>query len=538
MFAKKLEKVLKNSAMMRYFSILFLSCLNIFSLIFLSCVLDEDDSDYCPESVASLTLSVNSDGSVTLAWMKQEDEKISKYVIDVYQTEPEEKFTTIECSAPAVSCIVTGLVSGTEYNFSVMSYGDGRYSNSRSVTATPLDTMPPADVSDLKCMLWNNSEVHITWTNPGDDDFSAIYLNITGENTVISEKIDKDVSEFSVDSLNLSSQYALFIKTADIYGNVSSGKAVYFIPKELAVYSEVENFSYVTNKDKSVTVSWKAPLNITSVVVLLYDLTSDTLLYESGELPSETVDFTIPATYVSEKKTYKTKIYTISLEGNCSSGVLYYVIPDDVTAPSEVSDVSYATNSDGSVSITWKNPSDDDFAGVCLCIVDSDEIKIVNANLKNDEKGYTVAMLSEGIPYKAVIKTFDSASNYSDGIGFSFTPDDVTAPSSVSDLSYEVQEDESVLFHWTNPVDSDLESLYIELTPATDSFENKTLESDKTSIVISNFLRQTIYKISLTACDSAGNKSESSSIKYMLPIDHEKDEWFSNNPVTAHAGGG
>jgi chitodextrinase len=127
--------------------------------------------------------------------------------------------------------IVTGLVNGTEYTFTMKTVDTtGNQSAGVSAAATPRDITPPAEVTGLNAAPGNMQAV-LTWTDPADEDFARVEITFTPEAAGIEQPIMvTEAQTYTVTGLANGTEYAFTLKTADATGNQSAGISVATTP--------------------------------------------------------------------------------------------------------------------------------------------------------------------------------------------------------------------------------------------------------------------------------------------------------------------
>ena len=103
---------------------------------------------------------------------------------------------------------------------------------------------------------------------------------------------------------------------------------------------------------------------------------------------------------------------------SCSQDV---TMPEDKTAPAEVTNFS-VTLENTTASLSWTNPSDDDFAGVQISMTPAEGFLSTPISIGKSSTSFIVTGLKTESTYLFTLKTFDNKLNYSIGsssLGFS-----------------------------------------------------------------------------------------------------------------------
>ncbi len=191
----------------------------------------------------------------------------------------------------------------------------------------------------------------------------------------------------------------------------------------------------------------------------------------------------------------------------------------DSTAPSEVTEIE-AVAGDGSVMLSWTNPSDEDFYGVKISAEPAagtlENSVVVTSNT------FTVSGLTNETSYKFTLKTIDDSLNVSAGISSeSVSPVDLsdkTAPAEVTELKTSDAEDGSVTLTWKNPDDEDFYGVQISAEPAEGTLSEPVLVKSET-FTVSGLTNGTVYTFTLKTIDRSLNVSEGTSSEPVTPVD-------------------
>lgn len=231
---------------------------------------------------------------------------------------------------------------------------------------------------------------------------------------------------------------------------------------------------------------------------------------------------------------------------SCSQDV---TMPEDKTAPAEVTNFS-VTLENTTASLSWTNPSDDDFAGVQISMTPAEGFLSTPISIGKSSTSFIVTGLKTESTYLFTLKTFDNKLNYSIGVSIQKTvkkdnssgssedkepeqpkdpiiPDDpenpkedepiepnidTIPPAQVSDFIAEYSPIEtSIRLSWTNPQDKDFAGTEI-LWGNYNSDEYFTLSFDKSysSTIISGIAADdSEYFFRICTKDESGNIGES-----------------------------
>ena len=401
-----------------------------------------------------------------------------------------------------------------------------------------IDTTPPGKISNLCYKVDASGLVIFYWKNPSDEDFAGMKLRIIDADNIVvlEEELSAENETYSTCDLCEKCIYTVLIYTFDESGNHSDAVMLNIQSGDMHIPGPITDLFYEVKTDGSVEFTWENPSDedFSGVLLRVIDMDNGIILEEkiSREKESYSTD------KLSEKSLYTVLASAYDESENYSDQIMINIRTKDITAPHAPAELRSEVKTDGSVEFTWKNPSDEDFAGIKLRVCNEDLETVFEADIDSDVEKYVLKNLEEKVDYTVSLISYDADGNYSEAIAQSFRTEDITSPASVTNLHYSVDSDGNVIFIWNNPTDADFCGLSAKINPALPSFSEEHLSVSETTLVLSGFEHQKVYLFSLVAEDDAGNKSKTTDIKYMLPLDIDDDSWFLENPVTAHAGGG
>ncbi|MGV8162307.1 MAG: DUF4838 domain-containing protein [Candidatus Nanoarchaeia archaeon] len=83
----------------------------------------------------------------------------------------------------------------------------------------PIDTTPPATITNLRNITTETTWILWNWTNPADEDFNKTKIYLNGQNTVF---LAKPINEYNATGLTPNTSYTLIIQTIDHSGNINT----------------------------------------------------------------------------------------------------------------------------------------------------------------------------------------------------------------------------------------------------------------------------------------------------------------------------
>lgn len=264
------------------------------------------------------------------------------------------------------------------------------------------DSTPPANPSGVS-LTPSASNLIISWVTPGDYDFDGV--EVTHETDTSSSKVklssERNTKQaILIEQVNKEILHKFTISSVDIYGNKSSG-IIKTYGKDIIPPQEVSSVT-ISEDDFKITVSWKNPTDedfVQTVVSVKYpEIAEELKIPVQGKSGSDS-SLPLPKPRTGE--------YTFTLTAQDSSGnssnptVKKYTVEipsePDTTAPEKPQEIT-AEPEASSITISWKNPSDEDFFNTEIKINDKEPITIQGSPSQN--VSYTFTDLKENTKYK------------------------------------------------------------------------------------------------------------------------------------------
>ena len=301
------------------------------------------------------------------------------------------------------------------------------------------DMSPPAEVTGLKSVA-TAGRIGLSWNDPKDEDLFGIEITYK-ESSAMTRSLAKmeEKSVFAAPGLqyievpNLANgtEYTFTVKTMDISGNKSAGVSVKATP--LAVDSKEPlkiDLSVPPEKSNTaITVTANITTAAQSVDRVVYkkdgsEVASKLLADSSAATPAvkggtdRIWTFEITATDETANGTYT--VAAIDSDGREETAQIA-ISNFDFTAPKVASGLEAALSSEKtSVTLTWKDPDDEDFDHVEICFVSndgkSDSGKSETVEVKKGVQTKVFDVDPSNAYYKYYIVTVDTLGNKSSGI--------------------------------------------------------------------------------------------------------------------------
>jgi len=227
----------------------------------------------------------------------------------------------------------------------------------------------------------------------------------------------------AVNGLKLSNKYTISVSpnAKDISGNSLSVTYKYTFMTE-GTYSEIEvpdvsNFQLV-NTSTGALLTWENPTTEFAGVKILRKKNNAAKTPTDGTLVYTGTGTTFDDEIADRTTMYFYSIYVFNASMLFSNGVDTVYIPD-ISSPSDVTDLTTIPATD-KVTLTWTNPTEDDFAGMKICRqendcsgIDSSCTPIYTAGI--NETSWVDTTKVKGTAYCYKIYSFDTSGNYSEG---------------------------------------------------------------------------------------------------------------------------
>ena len=290
------------------------------------------------------------------------------------------------------SALIRGLNNGTEYTFSLFAL-DKTHNEAQKVElkAAPVDSSdmsPPAEVTGLKSVA-TAGRIGLSWNDPKDEDLFGIEITYK-ESSAMTRSLAKmeEKSVFAAPGLqyievpNLANgtEYTFTVKTMDTSGNKSAGVTVKATP--VAVDSKktlkIDLSVPPEKRNTAITVTANITTAAQSVDRVVYkkdgsEVASKLLADSSAATPAvkgstdRIWTFEITATDETANGTYT--VAAIDSDGREETAQIA-ISNFDFTAPKVASGLEAVLSPDKtSVTLTWKDPVDEDFDHVEICFV-------------------------------------------------------------------------------------------------------------------------------------------------------------------------
>ena len=400
------------------------------------------------------------------------------------------------------------------------------------------DTTPPKEVTNLKAVT-GDGKISLSWVNPADADLYQVEITAspaagTLTNPVYLSAEKGKAMSFTAEGLANGTAYTFTVKTIDKALNKSTGVSTAEAVKPVDTSdktppAEVTALNAVAG-DGKISLSWVNPADADLYQVeITASPAAGTLtnpVYLSAE-KGKAMSFTAEGLANGTAYTFTVRTIDKSLNKSTGASTAEAVKPvdtSDKTPPAEVTELK-AVAGNGKVSLSWKNPADDDLYQVEMSAKPAAG-SLTNPVYLSAVKGAAGGFMAEGLTnnteYTFTLKTIDKSLNVGKAVTVKAAPKgsgggssaDTTAPAEVTALNA-VAGDGKVSLSWTNPADEDLYQVEITASPAAGTLSNAVYLSAKKdenmSFTVEGLTNGTGYTFTVRTIDKALNKSEGTS---------------------------
>jgi chitodextrinase len=374
-------------------------------------------------------------GQVTLNWTNPTDDDFEQAEI-TFSPEATNVKQPIFSSGRAETKTITGLANGTEYTFTVVAMDvSGNKSDGITITATPGDTTPPANVTGLFAEA-GNGQITLSWADPLDSDLASIKITFAPVAAGVDQPIivSKGAQRRTVQGLANGTDYTFTLVAVDNFGNESEG------PYPTATETPDEGVVNDTTPPAAVAglaaeagdgqaiLTWANPadddfdhLEITftpaveSVVQPIIALKGAQIRIITGLANGTAYTFTVTALDTSD---------------NRSPVATATATPEDTTPPANVAGLQ-AEAGNAQAILTWTDPADADFDHLEITFSPGVAQPITVAK---GTQSRTITGLTNGTRYTFTVIAVDASNNKSSGATATATPEAPVEDQTAADL--------------------------------------------------------------------------------------------------------
>ncbi|XP_023196548.1 receptor-type tyrosine-protein phosphatase H isoform X3 [Xiphophorus maculatus] len=367
-----------------------------------------------PENVINVSVVTQNTNSITLQWDKVNS--ISTYKL---QYDSVTKNINDAAGETFVQHVVSDLIAGTEYNFTLFTEANGVKSSGFSFAAATA----PDDVKNVSVITQNTSSITLQWDKVNGT--STYKLQYDSDPKNINDTSEKTFVQHVVSDLTAGTEYNFTLFT--VLNDLSSSG---FSFSAATAPENVESVSVITQNTSSITIKWNK-VNNTSTYKLQYEENGDTVTNNISNADNVVQHVVSDLTAGTE---YSFILFT-EANGVSSSGFKFI----NATAPENVESVSVITQNTSSITLQW-----DKVNNISTYKLQYDSV----SNNISDAAGETfvqhvVSNLTAGTEYSFILFT-EANGVKSSGLLFSAA----TAPENVVKVEVEARNTSSLTLKW------------------------------------------------------------------------------------------
>ena len=350
-----------------------------------------------------------------------------------------------------------------------------------------------------------------------ESGINTVYAYITENSTETDEDVIANGNEITEESWTYTTElengiwYTHFV-VGDNVGNTASDSIEFridtVIPDIVDITGDYEN--EWQNEDSGPVITWTDPQSLSDdrfyITTNGSNPSSESFRYGTNQNRYNLPDFGDGEHIVKVIAKSGSGVY---------SDIRSFVIKYDNSPTGKITDLTTTVSATNNVTLSWSNPTDDDFDKVMLYRGDS-------LIYEGSAETYTDSNLNSSTRYTYNIFAYDSLGNESDSTTVNVTTRDLIPPATVDDFGIE-EIGSSVMVVWSNPLDSDFEKIIL-------SRDGKVIyEGNEESYTLEDDLNEGVYEYEIYAVDSNGNKSGTEVIEHEFVFVEEEEEIIENN---------
>ena len=426
------------------------------------------------------------DTEVTLSWDDPNDSSISGYKLSINGG----TYSSISGSdATTTSHSVTGLTNGTSYSFAVRA--ENGKPPSSAVSAKPLF----APLTGLTATA-ADTEVSLSWDDPGDSSISGYELSIDGGTYSSISGSDATTTSHSVTGLTNGTSYSFAVRA-------ENGKPPSSAVSAKPLFAPLTGLT-ATAGDTEVSLSWDDP-NDSTISGYKLSINGGTYSSISG---SDATTTSHSVTGLTNGTSYS---FAVRAEnGETATAVTATPLFD---APTNLTAIAR----DGEVLLSWDDPGNSSISGYALSIDNGAYNAITyTSDSDSDRHSHSVTGLTNGTSYSFSLRALNASSN---GASATLSATPVTAPVAPSDLSATVGDSEITL-SWSDPGNATISGYELSTDGGTSFSAISGSNASTTSHSVTGLSNGTSYSFALRAVNSAGKGASStlSATPVALPL--------------------
>ncbi len=461
-----------------------------------------------PAIPTGLTATAVADASVSLSWTNPTDTDFSHVQLTWM---PVAGLQAQPFAVQGTSAVITNLTDGTDYSFAIAGVdiaGNVSAASTDSVIATADGSVNP--ITGLTAAP-GDTTIAVSWTAPTDSDFASVTITWTPEDGTTTQplSVPAGTASANIDGLTNDVEYTVSVVAVDTAGNQSTAETATAtpVPPDTTAPGLVTNLSAVQAAGGA-TVSWTEPsdADLSHILLTWNPIGGD----QTSPLRVAAGTTTTTITGLTHGTQYSFTAVSVDTTGNQSAASQAGTVVVDAQAPTAPADLAAVAAANASVSLSWTNPTDTDFAHVLIRWTPAAGDQ--TSPLMVQGTSTTITGLTNGAQYSFTIAGVDTLGNVSSAsTAVTATADSVV--NAVTGLTA-TPGDGTIAVSWTAPTDSDFASVTITWAPeGGTTTQPLSVATGTTTANIAGLTNGTEYTVSVVAVDTAGNQSSAETAK-------------------------
>jgi len=441
-----------------------------------------------PTIPSSLTVTGITGTSVSLNWTASTDNiEVTGY--NIYDQ------STLIATSVGTTHTLTNLNADSIYKLTVRAkdLAGNLSATSNQVTVNTDVTAPTAPV--LSVTGWTSSSISLSWSAAADNVGVAGYDLYKDGQFIIA--LSGYTRTYKVAGLDGNTTHAFHIKAKDAAGNLSEPSSVVKAYTDATPPTTPEALTVTGWTRASITLSWTAATD--NIQVSGYDIYRFGTLV--GTVSGSTTTYVVPG--LSSNTSYSFTVRAKDAAGNVSGASNSVTASPDTTAPSTPNLLTVTGWTASSVSLAW-SASTDNIAVTGYNIYNGTTLVGTVSGLTTN---YTVSGLSGNTTYTFTVAATDAAGNKSVSSYPMSAYTDATAPTRPDSLAIVGRTASSISLTWTASSDN-IRVVGYNIYHGT----NLIATTSGTSHTLKGLSGNTMYHLTVTARDAAGNESTASNV--------------------------
>ena len=452
--------------------------------------------------ITNLSRTSSADGTVIILWVDPTGADFS-HVLVTWDPVGGDQTQPLRVEKGEQTATITGLFAGNDYTFTVVNVDTAGMEATPTATE-PVTVMgtPPSlvAVTNVTGFARANGSAEITWSDPLGADFSHILItwDEAGETETQSVRIESGVETATITGLTDGTEYTFSVVAVNVAGRQAD--AVTAVLTADTSVNPVTGVSAATADNSGATLSWTDPSDSDLSHIQITWSPGGGNLAQPLEVASGTEEVTILHLTAGRVTTFT--VQAVDVVGNTAAETTTVTATADATAPSDVTNLTATPLVNGSVELTWDDPTDFDFSHVLISWSGSaDQTSPVDVNKEVGRT--TLTGLTDGTSYTFTVSSFDSTGNQTTGESVGATAN--TSVPAVTSLSAEGGYTGAGVT-WTDPSVRDLSHVNITWEPATiGQTQPLRVVPGIQAVVLSGLTNSTPYTITATSVDTLGH---------------------------------